>query len=144
MELLAEAQTDYPLIIRVPACPMYPLLLQQKNVQPEHFPKEMLQRVPYYGRGCAAGMPMGYVMIQCNGEVNPCMLLQVNLGNIREQSLISIWENSPLLAELRQRDSLKGECGDCQYKLTCAGCRGRAYEETGDMMAADPGCWLTR
>jgi radical SAM protein with 4Fe4S-binding SPASM domain len=144
MELLAEAQTDYPLIIRVPACPMYPLLLQQKNVQPKHFPKEMLQRVPYYGRGCAAGMPMGYIMIQCNGEVNPCMLLQVNLGNIREQSLISIWENSPLLAELRQRDSLKGECGDCQYKLTCAGCRGRAYEEAGDMMAADPGCWLTR
>jgi radical SAM protein with 4Fe4S-binding SPASM domain len=144
MELLAEAQTDYPLIIRVPACPMYPLLLQQKNVQPKHFPKEMLQRVPYYGRGCAAGMPMGYIMIQCNGEVNPCMLLQVNLGNIREQSLISIWENSPLLAELRQRDSLKGECGDCQYKLTCSGCRGRAYEETGDMLAADPGCWLTR
>jgi radical SAM protein with 4Fe4S-binding SPASM domain len=144
MELLAGAQTDYPLIIRVPACPMYPLLLQQKNVQPKHFPREMLQRVPYYGRGCAAGMPMGYIMIQCNGEVNPCMLLQVNLGNIREQSLISIWENSPLLAELRQRDSLKGECGDCQYKLTCSGCRGRAYEETGDMLAADPGCWLTR
>jgi radical SAM protein with 4Fe4S-binding SPASM domain len=142
MELLSDAQTDYPLIIRVPACPMYPLLLQQKNVQPKHFPKEMLQRVPYYGRGCAAGMPMGYVMIQCNGEVNPCMLLQMNLGNIREQSLMSIWENSPLLAELRQRDSLKGECGDCQYKLSCSGCRGRAYEETGDMLAADPGCWL--
>jgi radical SAM protein with 4Fe4S-binding SPASM domain len=142
MELLAEAQTDYPLIIRVPACPMYPLLLQQKNIQPKHFPKEMLQRVPYYGRGCAAGMPMGYVMVLSNGEVNPCMLLQVNLGNVREQSIMSIWENSPILAELRQRDLLKGECGDCQYKLTCSGCRGRAYEETGDMMTADPGCWL--
>jgi radical SAM protein with 4Fe4S-binding SPASM domain len=143
MELLADAQADYPLIIRVPACPMYPLLLQQKDIQPKHFPKEMLKRVPYYGRGCAAGMPMGYIMVQCNGEVNPCMLLQVNLGNIREQSLMSIWENSPLLAELRQRELLKGECGDCQYKLTCSGCRGRAYEETGDMLAADPGCWLT-
>ncbi len=144
MELLAEAQTDYPLIIRVPACPMYPLLLQQKNIQPRHFPVEMLQRVPYYGRGCAAGMPMGYVMVQCDGEVNPCMLLQVNLGNIREQSVISIWDDSPLLAELRQRELLKGECGDCQYKLTCSGCRGRAYEETGDMLAADPGCWLAK
>jgi radical SAM protein with 4Fe4S-binding SPASM domain len=141
MEFLAEAQADYPLIIRVPACPMYPLLLQQKNIQPKHFPREMLRRVPYYGRGCAAGMPMGYVMIQCNGEVNPCMLLQVNLGNIREQSVVSIWENSPELAELRQRELLKGECGDCQDKLTCSGCRGRAYEESGDMMAADPGCW---
>jgi len=143
MELLAEAQADYPLIIRVPACPMYPLLLQQKNIQPKHFPAEMLRRVPYYGRGCAAGMPMGYVMVQSNGEVNPCMLLQVNLGNIREQSIISIWENSPVLAQLRQRESLKGECGNCTYRDSCSGCRGRAYEETGDMMAADPGCWLT-
>ena len=142
MEQLAQAQEDYPIVIRVPGCPMYPLLLQQKQIQPRHFPREMLRRVPYYDRGCAAGMPMGYVMVLSNGEVNPCMLLQTRLGNIREQSIISIWENSPVLAKLRQRDLLKGECGDCQYKLTCSGCRGRAYEETGDMMATDPGCWL--
>jgi len=142
MEWLAQAQEDCPIMIRVPACPMYPLLLQEKHIQPRHFPAKMLQRVPYYGRGCAAGMPMGYVMVQSNGEVNPCMLLQVKLGNIREQSIISIWENSPILAELRQRELLKGACSDCSYRVTCSGCRGRAYEETGDMMAADPGCWL--
>jgi radical SAM protein with 4Fe4S-binding SPASM domain len=142
MEWFAMAQADCPIVIRVPACPMYPLLLQQQEIKPRHFPMEMLQRVPYYGRGCAAGMPMGYVMVKCNGEVNPCMLLQVKLGNIRDQSIISIWENSPVLAQLRQRELLKGECGDCSYKLTCSGCRGRAYEETGDMMATDPGCWL--
>ena len=55
---------------------------------------------------------------------------------------MSIWENSPVLAELRQRELLKGGCGDCSYKVTCSGCRGRAYEETGDTMASDPGCWL--
>jgi len=142
MEWLAKAQEDYPIVIRVPACPMYPLLLQQKRTKPRHFPAEMLQRVPYYGRGCAAGMPMGYVMVKSNGEVNPCMLLQVKLGNIREQSIISIWGSSPVLAELRRRELLKGECGDCSYRGTCSGCRGRAYEETGDMMATDPGCWL--
>ena len=143
MEWLAMAQEDCPIVIRVPACPMYPLLLQQKEIKPKHFPTEILKRVPYYGRGCAAGMPMGYVMVKCNGEVNPCMLLQINLGNIRKQSIKSIWENSPVLVQLRQRELLKGECGDCSYKVTCSGCRGRAYEETGDMMAADPGCWLT-
>jgi radical SAM protein with 4Fe4S-binding SPASM domain len=37
-------------------------------------------------------------------------------------------------------DRLKGECGVCKYKLTCSGCRGRAYKETSDMMATDPGC----
>jgi len=143
MEWLAQSQENCPIIIRVPGCPMYPLLLRKKHIEPKHFPAEMLQRVPYYDRGCAAGMPRGYVMVLSNGEVNPCMLLQVKLGNIREQSIISIWENSPVLAELRQRELLKGECGDCSYKVTCSGCRGRAFEETGDMMAADPGCWLT-
>lgn len=142
MDWLAQSQEDCPIVIRVPGCPMYPLLLQEKHIKPKHFAPEMLKRVPYYGRGCAAGMPMGYVMVQCNGEVNPCMLLQVNLGNVREQSIVSIWENSPELAQLRQRESLKGECGDCRYKLTCSGCRGRAYEETGDMMAPDAGCWI--
>jgi len=143
MEWLAQSQEDCPIVIRVPACPMYPLLLQERHIKPKHFPAEMLQRVPYYGRGCAAGMPMGYVMVQSDGEVNPCMLLQVKLGNIREQSIISIWEHSPELAELRSRDLLKGECGDCSYEVICSGCRGRAYEETGDVMAADPGCWLS-
>jgi len=142
MEWLAQSQEDCPIIIRVPGCPMYPLLLQQKQVKPKHFPSEMLRRVPYYGRGCAAGMPMGYVMVQSNGDVNPCMLLQIRLGNVREQSIISLWEDSPVLARLRQRELLKGECGDCSYKVACSGCRGRAYEETGDMMSADPGCWF--
>jgi radical SAM protein with 4Fe4S-binding SPASM domain len=142
MEWLARYQEDYPIIIRVPGCPMYPLTLQRKQIRPKHFDASMMRRIPYYDRGCAAGMPMGYVMVQCNGEVNPCMLLQVELGNIREQGIKSIWEDSPVLARLRQRELLTGECGDCDYKVTCSGCRGRAYEETGDIMAADPGCWL--
>jgi len=143
MEWLAEAQEDCPIVIRVPGCPIYPLILQQKGIQLKHFPVEMLKRIPYYERGCAAGMPRGYVMIQCNGEVNPCMLLQVKLGNIRQQNIASIWQNSPVLAELRQRELLKGKCGDCFYKIACSGCRGRAYEESNDLMAADPGCWLS-
>jgi radical SAM protein with 4Fe4S-binding SPASM domain len=142
MEWLAQAQEDCPIVIRVPSCPMYPILLQQKQIRPKHFAAEMLQRIPYYRRGCAAGMPMGYVMVLSNGEVNPCMLLQAKLGNIREQSIISIWENSTVLAKLRRRELLRGKCRDCSYKGSCSGCRGRAYEETGDMMAADPGCWL--
>ena len=140
MELLAEAQRDCPIVIAVRGCPMYPLLLQENDVQSRHFPRQMLQKVSYYGRGCAAGR--GYLSIRANGDVNPCVFLPMKLGNIREQPIISIWQDSPILAQLRQRELLKGDCGDCAYKVTCSGCRGRAYEETGDMMAADPGCWL--
>jgi len=143
MEWLAQAQEDCPIVIRVPACPMYPLLLQQQEIQPRHFPKEMLRRIPYYGRACAAGMPFGYLVVRANGEINPCMLLQANLGNVREKSIRQIWQESPILAQLRSRELLKGECGKCNYRDICAGCRGRAYVETGDMLASDPGCWIT-
>ncbi|KPJ51886.1 MAG: hypothetical protein AMJ37_03960 [Dehalococcoidia bacterium DG_18] len=142
MEWLAQAQVDCPILIRVPACPMYPLILKQREIRPIHIPMEMLRRVPYYSRGCAAGMPFGYIVIRANGEVNPCMLLQVALGNVRERSITQIWQESQVLAQLRSRALLKGMCGECEYKMECAGCRGRAYERTGDMLASDPGCWL--
>ena len=142
MEWLAEAQVDCPILIRVPACPMYPLILKLREIRPKHIPVEMLRRVPYFGRGCAAGMPFGYIVIRANGEVNPCMLLQVALGNVRERSITQIWQDSAILGQLRARELLKGGCGECEYKMECTGCRGRAYERTGDMLAADPGCWL--
>jgi radical SAM protein with 4Fe4S-binding SPASM domain len=143
MTWLAETQEDCPILIRVPACPMYPMILKEKNIQPKHFPAQMLHSVPYYNSGCAAGMPRGYITILPNGDVIPCMLLQIKLGNIREMGVIKIWEESPILAKLRSRELLEGECGKCVYRDTCAGCRGRAYEETGNMMATDSGCWLT-
>jgi hypothetical protein len=32
---------------------------------------------------------------------------------------------------------LKGKCGECEYRETCGGCRGRAYACAGDYLAAD-------
>ena len=142
MEWLAEAQKDCPIVIRVPGCPMYPLILKERRIQPKHFPPHVLQRIPYYDRGCAAGMPNGYITVLPNGDVIPCMLLQTRLGNIRERSVINIWNESPILSKLRLRSLLEGECGRCSYRDICVGCRGRAYEETGNILASDPGCWL--
>ena len=142
MVWIAEAQKDCPIIIRVPGCPMYTLILQEKNIQPKHFPANLLKRIPYYGRGCAAGMPQGYLTVLPHGDVIPCMLLQTKLGNVREESITQIWNNSQILSKLRNRNLLEGECGRCIYVDKCAGCRGRAYEETGDIMATDPGCWV--
>jgi radical SAM protein with 4Fe4S-binding SPASM domain len=143
MEWLAEAQRDCAIVIRTPGCPMYPLILKQKNVQPKHFPAHLLRRIPYYDRGCAAAMPNGYITILPNGDVIPCMLLQVKLGNIREESIVKLWEESPILAKLRSRLLLEGECNRCRHRDVCAGCRGRAYEETGSILASDPGCWIS-
>jgi len=142
MVWLAEAQVECPIIIRVPGCPMYTLILQEKNIQPKYFPANLLKRIPYYGRGCAAGMSNGYLTILPNGDVIPCMLLQTKLGNVRDENITQIWNDSQILTKLRDRNLLKGECGPCNYRDKCAGCRGRSYEETGDIMAKDPGCWI--
>jgi len=144
MEWIAKAQKDCPIIIRVPGCPMYTLILQDRNIQPKHFPADLLKRIPYYERGCAAGIPDGYITILPNGDVIPCMLLQIKLGNIREKSITQIWDNSKVLLKLRDRNLLEGECGRCIYRDKCAGCRGRAYEVTGNMLATDPGCWVNK
>lgn len=142
MEWLAQRQENYPLIIRTPGCTMYPLILKSKNILPKHFPPQMLQRIPYYERGCAAGMPNGYLTILPNGDIIPCMLLQVVIGNVKTDNLADIWDNSKVLGQLRNRDLLKSECGKCEHKKTCSGCRGRAFEVTGDYLETDTGCFL--
>lgn len=83
-----------------------------------------------------------YITILPNGDVIPCMVLQVKLGNVRENTLKEIWHDSPILRTLRNRDLLKGKCGRCKYRISCAGARCKAYEKTGDMMAEDPTCWF--
>ncbi|MEM3484731.1 MAG: radical SAM protein, partial [Candidatus Methanomethyliaceae archaeon] len=142
MEWFAEAQRNCPIVIRVPACPMYPLILKEKNIHPKHFSASLLHRIPYYNQGCAAGMPNGYLTILPNGDVIPCMLLHIKLGNVRGKGITEIWDDSPVLSKLRSRKLLEGECGQCEHRDDCAGCRGRAYEMTGNFLASDPGCWL--
>ena len=88
--------------------------------------------------GCHAGI--AYFSLRPNGDIYPCTFLPIKVGNIREKSLTDIWLNSPFLKQLRQRSQLKGKCGECEYKNTCGGCRGRAYACTGDYFESDPVC----
>ena len=45
MESLAEMQRDYPIVIRVPACPMYALVLRERRIEPKRFPLDLLRRI---------------------------------------------------------------------------------------------------
>lgn len=118
------------------------MILKERNVQPTQLPQGFLRRVPYWEGGCAAGRNKGYITILSNGDVIPCMLLQARLGNVKNQDIRDIWANSPILQRLRRRELLQGKCGACEYRVQCGGCRGRAYEEKGDILAEDPGCWI--
>ena len=89
-------------------------------------------------RGCLAGI--GYCFVSHRGMVQGCGYLDVEAGNIRKKSFGKIWEGSPLFRELRDLSNIKGKCGVCEYKRVCGGCRARAYEATGDYLAAEPYC----
>ncbi|OGN91180.1 MAG: radical SAM/SPASM domain-containing protein [Chloroflexi bacterium RBG_13_48_17] len=89
-------------------------------------------------RGCLGGI--SFCFISHVGRVQGCGYLDVEAGNIREQPFHQIWQHSPLFYQLRDYSLIKGKCGICEYKMVCGGCRARAYEATGDYLAAEPYC----
>lgn len=89
--------------------------------------------------GCLAGK--SFVFVSRKGDVYPCGYLPLKVGSIREKKFIEIWESSPELLALRERN-LKGRCGECCYGKICGGCRARALAKTGDFLGPDPSCNL--
>ncbi|MBO4630528.1 MAG: radical SAM protein, partial [Lentisphaeria bacterium] len=81
-------------------------------------------------------------VVSANGDVFPCVGLTVKIGNIHEQQLADILMNSNVLRKLRNfRHTIKGPCRTCEKADSCYGCRGTAYQLTGDYLASDPLCW---
>jgi radical SAM protein with 4Fe4S-binding SPASM domain len=79
--------------------------------------------------------------VTSRGFVQPCPGIDLSVGNIREKPLADILRESPVVADLRDvRRRLKGACGECSEKANCYGCRGMAWQSTGDYLAADPMC----
>lgn len=89
-------------------------------------------------RGCLAGS--GVCFISRIGDVQPCGYLPLVVGNVRQQTLAEIWNNSEVFAALRDPKQLTGKCGICSYRTVCLGCRARAYAETGDYLAEESDC----
>ena len=76
------------------------------------------------------------------GSVQACVGVTIPLGNIREQPLGTILADSEVLENLRNyHNKIKEPCQSCPKAEGCYGCRGAAYQLTGDYLAADPLCW---
>ncbi|WP_319521504.1 radical SAM/SPASM domain-containing protein [uncultured Desulfosarcina sp.] len=81
-------------------------------------------------------------LITSKGDVMPCVGVTLPLGSIRRQLLQEIIANSSVLKNLKNyRDTIKGPCRECELADGCYGCRGAAYQLTGDYLASDPLCW---
>lgn len=82
------------------------------------------------------------------GNVHPdTFWWEENLGNVLERPFGGIWRNPEhaLLLGLQQRPRpVKDRCAACRHLDICNGnSRVRAKQITGDVWAADPGCYLT-
>jgi radical SAM protein with 4Fe4S-binding SPASM domain len=82
----------------------------------------------------------GEMYVSHVGALYPGMFLTVCCGRFPHDSLLDVYQHSPVFEKLRDADQLKGKCGECEYREICGGSRARAYQLTHDMMAADPDC----
>jgi radical SAM protein with 4Fe4S-binding SPASM domain len=83
---------------------------------------------------CGAGRST--VHVEPSGRVNPCVVLPLPAGNLRDRPFREIWRESKSLTTVRgyrQRD--RRGCSECVLHGSCGYCMGRAYLETGDPLA---------
>jgi radical SAM protein len=102
---------------------------------PEHANPERIRRTPMH-----VNAGDGFVFVSLLGEVFPSGYLPISAGNVRQYPLIELYQDSPLFQSLRNKASLKGRCGACEFNLVCGGSRSRAYAMTGDVLAEEPFC----
>jgi radical SAM protein with 4Fe4S-binding SPASM domain len=69
---------------------------------------------------------------------SPADFLEVDCGNVTRHALRGDLAGiqGTLLAAAELSANYKDKCGACEYKRVCGGCRARAFEATGDFMAA--------
>jgi radical SAM protein with 4Fe4S-binding SPASM domain len=83
-------------------------------------------------------------LITAKGEVHPCVGIPLSMGNIRKQPLDRILSESRIIKDLKNfKQTIKGPCRTCEKADECYGCRGAAFQITGDYLASDPLCWHT-
>jgi AdoMet-dependent heme synthase len=82
----------------------------------------------------------GFVFVNHVGAIYPSGFLPLAAGNVRRDSVVDVYRNSPLFTALRDRSRLKGKCGVCEYRDVCGGSRARAYAVTGDYLESEPFC----
>ena len=106
----------------------------------EEFGQDWEPQPPLVGNAC---LRHGFsCLVTSTGDVMPCVGIPIPVGNIRSDSLADILTDSEVIADLRNfRETIKGPCASCEKSEQCYGCRGAAYNLTGDYLASDPMCW---
>jgi radical SAM protein with 4Fe4S-binding SPASM domain len=113
------------------------------EVDRERFGIRWIAKPPIAGFTCRRHLYS--CLVNSQGSVQPCTGMDLSVGTIREKPLEAILRESRVIRDLRGiYRHVDGACRACHLAGECYGCRGNAYQATGDYLAADPGCWLMR
>jgi len=118
--------------LRIRAC-CAPYLRRMQGLHAGPAPNDLSE----WSSACLAGRQ--YLRITPRGRVTPCPYIPMDLGDLTRQRLSEIWVSNAELNRLRN-ELPAGKCRICDYRLSCGGCRARAYAACGDLMAEDPKC----
>jgi len=125
LEWLYEVEKRNEIELKVTCAPHYYRIVSQKGDIPK-------------STGCLAGK--SFMFISHRGIAQPCGYLEIPCGDIVQEGIQKVWEDSTVFRMLRDLRSYKGACGSCRYITICGGCRARAHEHTGDFLEAEPYC----
>jgi len=112
--------------------------VQSARARGERRPARVTARLTTMSRGCLAGN--GFAFVSHVGDVCGCGFLPLAVGNVRDRPFSALYAESPLFAAFRDPSRLGGDCGACEFRAVCGGCRARAYAATGDPLAEEPDC----
>jgi radical SAM protein with 4Fe4S-binding SPASM domain len=106
----------------------------------ERFGRRWEPQPPLVGNRCMRHQVS--CLVTATGDVMPCVGITLPQGNIRQLPLAVILRDSPVITDLKNfREMIKGPCRTCDKSNECYGCRGAAFQMTGDYLASDPTCW---
>jgi len=106
----------------------------------EEFGHRWTPQPPLVGHACLRHQYS--CLVGASGIVFPCVGVTIPIGDVRHESLRDILARSEILDDLRRhRQTIKEPCANCEQAESCYGCRGAAFQLTGDHLAPDPLCW---
>ncbi len=87
------------------------------------------------------GIGQSGLVLGPTGDIRPCVAYPTAAGNIREQTLEEIWQESPLFNEVREISIDDMEtCRTCKLKQYCEPCLALNLLETGNLFSPRENC----
>jgi PqqA peptide cyclase len=100
-----------------------------------------------YPKPCMGGWASRQIIVTPNGDALPCLAahtLPLPPASVREDSLETIWDDSPMFTAFRGDGWMQDPCRTCERRdLDFGGCRCQAFQLTGDAGRTDPVCHLS-